>query len=128
MTGMDDLPKRERLCGHDCIGRFFASGRRGTAGKIVALALPNPDGDRRMAAVAGKKLGKAVGRNRMRRLLRAAYRTQKDVLPQGWDLVFMARAGLAEAAWEDVTRWTRQAAERAVAEASSGRPPSPPRR
>jgi ribonuclease P protein component len=51
----------------------------------------------RCGFVAGKKVGSAVARNRAKRLLREAVRTQRSTLATGWDLVFVARMPLAEA-------------------------------
>lgn len=123
---MNTLPRHERLRGRDCVGRLFREGARGAAGKVAARALPNASGDTRVAAVAGKTLGNAVERNRMRRLLRAAYRMRKDNLPRGWDIALVARPGLLEATWRDVTRDVGLAIERALREASAPRRPGPP--
>jgi ribonuclease P protein component len=49
------------------------------------------DGDSRVAVVAGRRVGKAVVRNRAKRRLRACLR-QID-LPRGLDLVVTAKAG-----------------------------------
>lgn len=43
----------------------------------------------------GKEVGKAVARNRVRRLLREIAR--KAMVKPGWDIVFIARRGVAEA-------------------------------
>lgn len=124
---MQDFPKARRLCSRDSITQLFQEGAKGSAGKILVRALPAPDGAAgRVAAVAGKKLGCAVVRNRMRRRLRAAYRTGKEKLPEGWDMALVARPGLLEAAWQDVKRDMELAAARAVKD-FSGRRPSPPR-
>ncbi len=50
----------------------------------------------RCGFVAGKKVGTAVDRNRAKRLLREAVRARKGKVAVGWDLVFVARAALAE--------------------------------
>lgn len=113
---MEDLPKAERLRGRDAIGRLFEEGSAGACGGVLVRALrsPEPDGPSRIVAVAGKKLGNAVKRNRMKRRLRAAFRTQKDALPKGWDLALVARRGLVEAEWQKVMNDLRKAVERAV--------------
>lgn len=48
----------------------------------------------RMGITAGKKVGKAVERNRCRRVIRAAYDQLYPELTGGWDIVIVARARL----------------------------------
>lgn len=48
----------------------------------------------RMGITAGKKVGKAVERNRCRRVIRAAYDQLYPELSGGWDIVIVARARL----------------------------------
>ncbi len=128
---MQTLPKKERLRGK-AVSRLFERGQRGATKTVTALALPNEEapegaaGAPRAAFIAGKKLGCAVLRNRMRRRLRAAYRLQKGALavPAGFDLALMAKQGVLEARWQDVMNDVKLAAERAAAGGGScGRPP-----
>lgn len=58
---------------------------------------PNAPAATRCGFVAGKKVGSAVKRNRAKRLLRETVRARQAALAEGWDLVFVARAPLAEA-------------------------------
>ncbi len=131
---MPTLPKHERLRGNGAVGRLFERGARGAAKTVLALALPalrDGGGGTRVAFIAGKKLGCAVLRNRMRRRLRAAYRVQKDALklPAGCDLALMAKKSVLEARWRDVMNDVRLATERALAgNGSCGRPPRGPGR
>ena len=112
--------------GRERFAELFAKGRRAAAGNVAARALANPDGATRVAAVAGKALGNAVKRNRLRRRIRAAYRMQKDALPKGCDIALLARPGLLEASWRDVMRDVRKTVERAAKEDSSPRRPDRP--
>ena len=64
-------------------------------------AAPNADGVVRCGFITGKKVGKAVGRNRARRLIREAVRLRLPHLAPGWDLVWIGRARIAGATfWE----------------------------
>ena len=127
MGTRENLPKNERLRGRERIGELFDGGARAAAGKVAARALPNGLDATRLAAIAGKALGGAVKRNRMRRRLRAAFRIQKDRLPQGWDMALVAKSGLLEATWQDVMRDVMQAAERVARKSSEPSPGPPPR-
>jgi len=58
---------------------------------VVAFAAP---GDGQVAFVAGRKVGKAVQRNRARRLMRAAWSDIARDAQAGVDLVFVARRAI----------------------------------
>lgn len=57
-------------------------------------AAPNGVGRVRCGFVAGKKVGGAVERNRARRLMKEAVRQRLSTIRPGWDLVWIARAGI----------------------------------
>ncbi len=123
---MQTLPKQERLRGGKAISRLFERGSRGSSKTVTALALPAGEGAApRVAFIAGKKLGCAVLRARMRRRLRSAYRTQKDelALPAGIELALVAKKGVLEARWPDLMNDVKRAARRAVDGDACGRPP-----
>lgn len=61
---------------------------------IVAAALPPlPPLPARLGIAATKKIGNAVARNRIKRLCRECFRLWPDFLPNGIDLVVIARDG-----------------------------------
>ena len=49
------------------------------------------NGGIKIGITSGKKIGKAVARNRTRRVIREAYRSLYPELQGNWDLVFVAR-------------------------------------
>ena len=55
-----------------------------------------------MGISTSRALGNAVQRNRSKRLLRESMRQLIPVLTSGWELVFIARAPLVTAAFQDV--------------------------
>jgi ribonuclease P protein component len=55
---------------------------------------PGPTGAARLGLAVTRRLGKAVRRNRVKRLLREFFRRHKQQLPPG-DLVIMAKKGAA---------------------------------
>ena len=83
--------------------RVRKEGRTWGSGLVVLNAAPNTEGVVRCGFITGKKVGKAVARNRARRLIREAVRLRLPHIAPGWDLVWIARAPIAEATFRDVT-------------------------
>ncbi len=65
---------------------------------LVTIALPNSEGNSRVAVVAGKRVGNAIKRNRAKRLIRETVRANAAKIPQGIDIMIIARHTM-----EDVT-------------------------
>ncbi|MBM7557764.1 ribonuclease P protein component [Halanaerobacter jeridensis] len=57
---------------------------------------------RRIGYSVSKKVGKAVVRNRIKRLLREIYRHNKDKLEVGYDLIFIARNPIVDASYQQI--------------------------
>ncbi len=92
-----------RLPGGDSFTAVFDEGTS-IAGRFVVLHhLSKSDGPARVGFAAGKRLGKAVQRNRMKRRLREAFR-RLEVSICAADLVFVARAASAEADFRHLKR------------------------
>ncbi len=51
-----------------------------------------------------RALGKAVKRNRLKRRMREAVRSQMDTIPQSWSFVFNPRRGALDAPYEELCR------------------------
>ena len=80
---------------------------------MVLNAARNGLGGVRCGFITGKKLGKAVRRNRARRLIREAVRVRLHLLQPGWDLVWIGRAATVGATYEAVERAVDEALRRA---------------
>lgn len=62
--------------------------------EFALFMLPNGTPNSRLGITTTRRLGKAVTRNRARRLVREAYRTHQQDVPGGYDLVVVVRAPL----------------------------------
>ena len=67
---------------------------------MVLIALPNEGETSRFGVAVGKIVGKAVRRNRAKRLIRNALSPLLTTLEPGWDVVIIARKPMAEATFE----------------------------
>ena len=86
----------ERLKRQRDFALVFSEGRAVSDRCLVVHARPNGLPHNRLGLAVGKKHGNAVTRNRLKRLLREAYRTRKPGLPPGYDLVVVPREGCPE--------------------------------
>lgn len=96
------IPRANRLRRNSDFGRVRASGRSWANRWLVLAAVANDLGHVRVGITASRRLGGAVVRSRMRRLVREAVRPWLGQISGGWDLVFIARAPLAGASFKKV--------------------------
>ena len=80
---------------------------------LVLYARPNRTGMNRVGITTGKKLGKAVVRNRVRRRLREVYRLNEERFCPGWDIVVVARSRCITASFDKLTQSYLSLAEKA---------------
>ncbi len=82
-------------------------------GYLVLYARKNRTATNRVGITAGKKLGHAVVRNRVRRRLREIYRLNEDRFSPGWDIVVVARTRCIDADFRKLTHAYLSLAEKA---------------
>ena len=83
---------------------MYREGRSHASRHLVVYAFPSAEGDDsepRLGVSVGRKLGGAVERNRMKRLLREAFWALSTDLPAGHDFVVVARPDAGELAQRD---------------------------
>lgn len=82
-------------------------------GYLALYARANHTATNRVGITTGKKLGKAVVRNRVRRRLREIYRLNEDRFTPGWDIVVVARTRCVDADFQKLTHAYLSLAEKA---------------
>ena len=104
--------------------RVYRHGRSHANRYLVMYAFPRGhDGQEpRLGVSVGRKVGGAVERNRVKRLLREAFRTASARLPRDHDFVVVARPDAASLARDRGEAGLEQAMRDLIAEAGFGAP------
>ncbi len=91
------FPKHLRLLRRIEFRRVYEEGRRRRAPLCTVFYHPNGLPHSRLGITVPKALGKAVLRNRVKRLLREVFRLNLPAVPGGWDIVLNPRESVAAA-------------------------------
>ncbi len=84
----------------------YNEGKTWAGREIVIKAMPNSLDSSRYGFTVSKRVGKAVVRNRVKRLLREIAR--QTPLQPGWDIIFIARAAAVGADYENLGKSVRK--------------------
>lgn len=84
--------------------RLYARGKSAVTPCLVLYCQKNRQGKSRLGITVGGKVGKAVLRNRVRRRLREAYRTNEGGFLPGYDLVVVARVKAGQTSYAQLER------------------------
>lgn len=94
--------KDERIRKRQDYLRIYQQGVRSHTRRFTVITCPNQSGIRRLGMTVGKKVGNAVQRNRIKRLLREFFRLNKSKLPAAQDIVIIAKRGILPLTYSDV--------------------------
>lgn len=84
--------------------RLYYKGGYKPSGLLVLYFKKNGLGNNRLGITVSKKVGKAVVRNRVRRLIKENYRLLENRIKNSYDFVIVARGRAAEADFHDIKR------------------------
>jgi ribonuclease P protein component len=98
------LPRRERVRKRREYVAVQGQGRKLHTDSFLVFCQPRAQSPTRLGITVSKKVGGAVERNRVKRLVREVFRRNKALFPQGLDIVFVAKRAAVEADFEQVTR------------------------
>jgi ribonuclease P protein component len=92
--------KRRRLSRSGDFDRVYREGRSYPGRHLVVYSFPRANSEEgpRLGISVGRKVGGAVERNRVKRMLREAFWACSEDLPEGHDFVIVARPAAGELA------------------------------
>lgn len=93
---------RERLRKTADFNRVYSNGRRVAHSSLVLIFDASPTELTRLGLSVGKRIGGAVVRNRVKRLLREAFRLNKYRLKKGYDILLVARKGVEDLTFREM--------------------------
>jgi len=91
------MNRRHRLARSEEFHRVRRQGRSWSHPLLVLVAARSDLAYSRFGFVVSKRIGKAVVRNRARRLMREAVRVRLTQIASGWDIVLVARTPIVQA-------------------------------
>jgi ribonuclease P protein component len=89
------FPKGERILKPDDFSRVRKTGKRVSTRSLTVYMLPTEAGVRRLGLSVSSRVGNSVVRNRVKRLLREAFRLNKGSFPGSSDILVSVKS----AAW-----------------------------
>ena len=71
--------------------RIQSRGRRVHTAHFILMLHPSPSSTPRLGVTVTRKVADAVGRNRIKRVVREVFRRNRELFPPGCDVVFVAK-------------------------------------
>ena len=91
------MNRKFRLKSSEDFKRVRQFGKSYVNSLLVLITLENKLDQIRIGIAAGRTVGNAVQRNRVKRMMRAAFQPYLEELPAGWDLILIARRKMISA-------------------------------
>ncbi len=96
------FPKRLRIFGSSDYRAIYGDGRKIQSQRFILFVRRNDLGHPRLGITVSRRIGKAVVRNRVKRLFREVFRRIQSEIPNGFDVVVNARQGCAGACYDSL--------------------------
>jgi ribonuclease P protein component len=100
--GKQSFGKDERIRKRRDYLRIYQEGGRIGSSNFIAILGNNQSGKTRLGIAVNKKIGNAVTRNRIKRLIRECFRLRKDGIPHSKDIVIIAKRDISLLKYQDV--------------------------
>ncbi len=103
---MPAFSKLNRLLKRPEFLRCYSAGKRCFTSSFIVFVLPTEAAAWRLGLAVSRKVGGAVQRNRIKRLLREFFRLHQHLLPRGVELVVVPKKGIRpdDLTYRDVER------------------------
>ncbi|MEZ6108776.1 MAG: ribonuclease P protein component [Pirellulaceae bacterium] len=118
----ESFPPELRVRSADDYRRAFEAGGVAADGTLVVIAVPNGLDHSRLGVIASRQVGNSVVRHRWKRVVREAYRRQREKLPNGYDYVVRPKRG-AVCQWSLIERGILPLTRRAISRIGKPQPP-----
>ncbi len=97
-----NLPREVRIRKKKEFEAVYNGGRKFSHQLFIAFYLKNSYGYSRLGLTVSKKIGNAVVRNRVKRLIREVFRLNRHELKGNYDIVFNVKKGISNSSFDDV--------------------------
>ncbi len=114
--GTGPFSKRDRLLTIQHYRRVYMRGFHATSNRFGCYVLPSRAPRSRLGISVSKKFGKAHERNRIKRQIRAAFRSERSCFPSRLDIVLVPRRGARGCTYETVVHEMHALMKRALSE------------
>jgi ribonuclease P protein component len=110
---IESFGPRERIRRKSEFSELYAKGQSYRGRYFTLVFLPGREEYSRMAAVASRKVGGAVERNKARRRAKDLFRRNKSLIVRPLDILVIARKSMPDAPWVSLRDEYRKAVEAA---------------
>lgn len=85
-------------------GQVYKKGKSIVNRQVVMYYVKNQSEINQVGFSVSKKVGKAVVRNRVKRLMKESYRANAENIKVGYDIVFVARVRVKDSSYQEVEK------------------------